>query len=372
MPRPMPARPAATSAARPTCRSRRPGIGSRRRSRARCTPSSPSSRTARCGSSPARPVAAAETIAPVAAMLGRGEADVVAEPGLIEIDYGAWDGLTPDECLARDPELRRAWLADPYATRCPGGESGADVAARAFPILDRITAWLAADRARCAVVVAHNHVNRVTLARIMGWPMADYRRRVTQDPAGYSIVTYGDETPVVRRVNAPAAPRAPRADRPAPRIIGAPPSTFGGQPARTHVDRAQPAAAAGHAGQGDAEADRGELHPADELDGAAGGDQPGAGREPGARDARDERVPDLRLTGDRQLLHRVHAAQGVDERRDGRCRRRAAVRRRSAPPRRGGRVRPIARAEAEFTLDEHLTWNLHAILPATCTMSPTT
>jgi probable phosphoglycerate mutase len=149
-----------------------------------------------------------ETIAPVAAMLGRDDADVVAEPGLIEIDYGTWDGLTPDECLARDPELRRAWPADPYATRCPGGESGADVAARAFPILDRITAWLAADRARCAVVVAHNHVNRVALARIMGWPMADYRRRVTQDPAGYSIVTYGDETPVVRRVNAPAAPEA--------------------------------------------------------------------------------------------------------------------------------------------------------------------
>lgn len=157
-------------------------------------------------SSPAR--RCRETIAPVAAMLGRAGDEVIAEAGLLEIDYGAWDGLTPEECLVRDPELRRAWLADPFATRCPNGESGADVAARAFPILDRITAWLGEDRARCAVVVAHNHVNRVALARIMGWPMADYRRRVTQDPAGYSIVTYGDETPVVRRVNAPAAPEA--------------------------------------------------------------------------------------------------------------------------------------------------------------------
>lgn len=158
-------------------------------------------------SSPAR--RCRETIAPVAEMLGRAEGEVTVEAGLLEIDYGAWDGLTPDECLARDPAIRRAWLADPFATRCPGGESGEDVAARAFPILDGVTAWLAGDRARCAVVVAHNHVNRVALARIMGWPMADYRRRVTQDPAGYSIVTYGDETPVVRRVNAPAAPEAP-------------------------------------------------------------------------------------------------------------------------------------------------------------------
>ena len=157
-------------------------------------------------SSPAR--RCRETIAPIAVMLGLGSDAVAAEPGLLEIDYGAWDGLTPDECLARDPELRATWLADPFATRCPGGESGADVAARAFPVIDVLTAWLEADRSRCAVVVAHNHVNRVVLTRIMGWPMADYRRRVTQDPAGYSLITYGDETPVVRRINAPAAPEA--------------------------------------------------------------------------------------------------------------------------------------------------------------------
>ena len=157
-------------------------------------------------SSPAR--RCRETIAPVAEMLGVPTTAVATEPGLLEIDYGAWDGLTPDECLARDPALRRAWLADPFVTRCPGGESGADVAARAFPVIDALTTWLEADRARCAVVVAHNHVNRVALTRIMGWPMADYRRRVTQDPAAYSLITYGDETPVVRRVNAPAAPGA--------------------------------------------------------------------------------------------------------------------------------------------------------------------
>ena len=47
--------------------------------------------------------------------------------GLLELDYGAWDGLTADECRARDPEQRAAWEADPFATRCPEGESGQDV-----------------------------------------------------------------------------------------------------------------------------------------------------------------------------------------------------------------------------------------------------
>jgi phosphoserine phosphatase len=129
-----------------------------------------------------------------------GAAEVQA--GLLEIDYGAWDGLTPDECRARDPERRAAWEDDPYVTRCPEGESGADVAARAFAVLEPLEAWLADDRARCAVVVAHNHVNRLRLCALFGWPMRDYRDRLSQDPGGYSLITLGAGMPIVRRVNA--------------------------------------------------------------------------------------------------------------------------------------------------------------------------
>ena len=111
--------------------------------------------------------------------------------GLLEIDYGDWDGLTAEECRARDPELRAAWEADPYATRCPGGESGADVARRAFAVLAPVEAWLAADRARCAIVVAHNHVNRLRLCALLGWPMREYRIGCRRIPAGYSLVSLG-------------------------------------------------------------------------------------------------------------------------------------------------------------------------------------
>ena len=122
--------------------------------------------------------------------------------GLIEIDYGRWDGLIPEECAARDPGLRNAWEADPFATRTPGGESGADVAARAFPILFEIQGWLASGPTRCAIVVAHNHVNRLWLSALIGWPMADYRRRLSQDPAGYSLIEFNGVPPLVRRINA--------------------------------------------------------------------------------------------------------------------------------------------------------------------------
>lgn len=142
-----------------------------------------------------------QTAAAVAAGIGHAD-DIEAYPGLLELDYGDWDGLTADECRARDPELRAAWEADPFDTRCPGGESGADVAARAFDALGPIEAWLAEGGGRAAMVIAHNHVIRLRLCALIGWPMRAYRDRLASDPAGYSIVDFGAGVPVIRRVNA--------------------------------------------------------------------------------------------------------------------------------------------------------------------------
>jgi broad specificity phosphatase PhoE len=146
-----------------------------------------------------------QTADPVAAALGVRPADIEVHPELLEIDYGAWEGLTADECRRRDPERRAAWEADPYDTRCPDGESGADVARRAFAVLEPLERWLAGERAGCAIVVAHNHVNRVRLCALFGWPMREYRDRLAQDPGGYSIVGLGADAPVVRRMNAAPA-----------------------------------------------------------------------------------------------------------------------------------------------------------------------
>ncbi|MGQ0609221.1 MAG: histidine phosphatase family protein [Chloroflexota bacterium] len=152
-------------------------------------------------SSPAR--RCRQTAASIGAATELGDERTEIESGLIELDYGAWDGLTAEESRRRDPDLRAAWEADPYGTRCPGGESGEGVARRAFAVLRPVEEWLAADRSRCAIVVAHNHVNRLWLCALLGWPMREYRERLVQDPAGYSLVTFGGGTPVVRRLNVP-------------------------------------------------------------------------------------------------------------------------------------------------------------------------
>ena len=141
-----------------------------------------------------------ETLAAVATALGS-DREPEVEPGLVELDYGAWEGLTADECWARDPQLRAAWERDPFATRTPDGESGRDVAARAFPVFDALESWLSGDLARGVLIVAHNHVNRLRLTDLLEWPMSSYRRRVGQDPAAYSIIGVRAAERIVRRLN---------------------------------------------------------------------------------------------------------------------------------------------------------------------------
>jgi broad specificity phosphatase PhoE len=146
-----------------------------------------------------------QTMSPIADRFGVEKAAIEVANGLLEIDYGAWEGLTAEECRRRDPELRAAWEADPYETRCPAGESGADVARRSFAELEPLEAWLGAGRGRVAIVVAHNHVNRLRLCALFGWPMREYRDRLSMDPAGYSIVGFGESGAAIRRVNAAPA-----------------------------------------------------------------------------------------------------------------------------------------------------------------------
>lgn len=62
---------------------------------------------------------ARDTAAEVATRL---DCDVEIHPGLTEMDFGVWDGLTFAEARRRDPELHGKWLTD-TAVAPPGGES---------------------------------------------------------------------------------------------------------------------------------------------------------------------------------------------------------------------------------------------------------
>jgi len=86
-------------------------------------------------------------------------------PELIDIDYGQWQGLTPDEAAAHRPGLYQTWLTAPQKVGFPDGESLADVRSRAFASLEKL---IRAHAGKTIVVVAHTVVNRLLLCAILG------------------------------------------------------------------------------------------------------------------------------------------------------------------------------------------------------------
>jgi broad specificity phosphatase PhoE len=122
---------------------------------------------------------------------------VEPDPRLMEMDYGAWEGLMYDEIDERDAALRARWVADPESLACPGGESGADVGARARSFVADLLAWAAERPAEDPVVlaVAHSTFNRVLLCVAVGIPVREYRRRFTQSQANLTVLRWPTGAP---------------------------------------------------------------------------------------------------------------------------------------------------------------------------------
>jgi probable phosphoglycerate mutase len=92
------------------------------------------------------------------------------DPGLKEINHGEWEGRVPGEIRAGWPELQRAWREHPDQVQLPGGESLAQVAARAWPAVRSACAGLGAEE--IVLIVTHDAVCRTVLGRILGLPLA--------------------------------------------------------------------------------------------------------------------------------------------------------------------------------------------------------
>lgn len=96
---------------------------------------------------------------------------VQPEPGLLDINYGDWGGLSADEARARDPDLLARWLTDPASVRFPGGEGLADVQARALATVNRLAEQY---EDQMVLAVGHVVVNRVLLLGVLGAPLSHF------------------------------------------------------------------------------------------------------------------------------------------------------------------------------------------------------
>ncbi|NMM88174.1 bifunctional RNase H/acid phosphatase [Rhodococcus sp. SRB_17] len=122
---------------------------------------------------------------------------VIEHKGLIETDFGDWDGLTFSEAAERDPELHRQWLSD-TSVKPPGGESFDEVRERVIAARDDLIATYGG-----ATLLVVSHVTPIkTLVQLAldAGPSLLYRLHL--DLASLSIAEfYPDGGASVRLVN---------------------------------------------------------------------------------------------------------------------------------------------------------------------------
>lgn len=107
-------------------------------------------------------VRARQTAQAVAAAIGR---EAKSLDGLEECDVGRWEGMDWQSIRREYPDAHRLFAEDPDRHPYLEGESYGDVHGRAWPVIERLLTEHAGER---IVVVAHNVVNRVVVARLLG------------------------------------------------------------------------------------------------------------------------------------------------------------------------------------------------------------
>jgi probable phosphoglycerate mutase len=108
---------------------------------------------------------------------------------LLEWDYGAYEGLTPDEIQADRP----GWLI--WRDGVPAGEDLAQVTARA----DEVVSW-ARSQDRDVLVFAHGHILRSIGARWLGLPI-DFAARIRLNPTSLSVLGWAYGEPAIESWN---------------------------------------------------------------------------------------------------------------------------------------------------------------------------
>ncbi len=124
-------------------------------------------------------------------------APVTVDDGLVETDFGEWDGLTFAEAMARWPEEISAWLGSAEVAP-PGGESLATVARRVLAALDRL---LAARGPGTLLLVSHVTPIKTLACRAMLAPPATMFRLHLDVGSLCEIQWFADGPALVRSLN---------------------------------------------------------------------------------------------------------------------------------------------------------------------------
>jgi len=119
------------------------------------------------------------------------ELEFITDERFQEIDFGDWDGISPQDILSDEPDTLNAWWKSPTRVVPPNGEAFLDFRSRVLKAFHEIAE---AHKGSNLLLVTHAGVIRVVLMHILG--MQDENLfRLNVDYASISrIRLYTDET----------------------------------------------------------------------------------------------------------------------------------------------------------------------------------
>jgi broad specificity phosphatase PhoE len=136
---------------------------------------------------------AVETAEAIARYQGK---EVQISDGLIDIDFGRWQGVSHEEVKERYGDLYRQWKDTPHLVRFPGGESLEDVRERALRVIHEV---ITDHTSETLVMVSHRVVNKTGLCGLLGLDNSHFWQ-ISQDTGCINLLEFGEEF-TLRRLN---------------------------------------------------------------------------------------------------------------------------------------------------------------------------
>lgn len=132
------------------------------------------------------------------ALARRFDTEVIARPGLREMHFGSWEGLSWRQIAHRFPRVSRAWLMRFPHQPIPGAESFDAFKKRVAREVDDIVKNNPRD---CVAIVTHAGVVRLIVARVLGVPDR-HLFRIASDQSTFSVIDVFKDGATVQLLNA--------------------------------------------------------------------------------------------------------------------------------------------------------------------------
>lgn len=112
---------------------------------------------------------------------------IIPRNGLIELDFGDWEGKTHTEIALRNPRGFVAWKTQPHSFKMPNGEGFEDVQAR---LVEEINYIAKNNFGKTICIVSHGVCIKALMCYFHGYKLAELNKVPWSDNAAISVIEF--------------------------------------------------------------------------------------------------------------------------------------------------------------------------------------